>query len=210
MKMRSTLAALAVAGLSFGASAATFEAQLPYQILLVDGKKTDHSVMRSIHSVNVPGGKHQFAVAYTKDFSTRSDIRIVNGDPVIIELDAPADAQLTLSYKEPLNYQAARQFLQKQDSEITVVDKRTGQAVDATIYTINRPAGMDTARGIQEHLEETGKSFGGRTSAALAAAQAQFGDAAVDADALEMLKHWWNAADKDTRRAFQIWMIQQQ
>lgn len=210
MKMRLTFAALAVAGLSFGASAATFDAPLPYHILLVDGKKTDHSIMRAVHSVEVAGGKHQFAVTYTKDFSTRSDIRVMNGDPVIIEADVPADAQLTLSYKEPLNYQGARQFLQQQEAEITLVDKRTGQPLDAEIYTILRPAGMDTARGIQDYLEENGKAFGGRTEAAVAAAQEKFGDAAVDADALEMLKHWWGAADKDTRRAFQIWMIQQQ
>lgn len=210
MKMRVTLAALAVAGLSFGAGAATFEAQQPYQILLVDGEKTDHSVMRSVHAVDISGGKHQFALSFSKDFSTKNQIRVMHGDPVIIEVDAPADADLTISYKEPINHQAARQFLQNQAEEITVIDKRTGQPVEANIFTVYRPAGVDTARGIQEYLKETRQAFNGRTEAAVAAAQAKFGDAAVNADSLEMLQHWWNEADADTRRAFQIWMIQQQ
>ncbi|WP_375054992.1 DUF2057 family protein [Zobellella sp. DQSA1] len=210
MKMRLTLAALAVAGLSFGASAATFEAQQPYQIHLVDGEKTTTSITQSVHSVTVGEGKHQFAVAYTKDFSTRSDIRVLNGQPVIITLEVPADAQLTLDYAEPNNYQQANQFLREQESRVRVIDKATGQVMDAEIFTIPTPAGLDTGRGIQNYLQEQGQAFNGRTDAAVAAAQAKFGDAAVDADALEMLQHWWNAADKDTRRAFQIWTIQQQ
>jgi hypothetical protein len=210
MKMRSTLVALAVAGLSFGASAATFEAQQPYQIHLVDGEKTTSTITKSVHSVTIGEGKHQFAVAYSKDFSTRTDSRVLNGNPVIITLDVPADAQLALDYAEPVNYQQAVQFLREQDSRVKVVDKATGRVMEADIFTIPTPAGLDTGRGIQDYLQEQGKAFSGRTDAAVAAAQAKFGDAAVDADALEMLQHWWNAADKDTRRAFQIWMIQQQ
>ncbi|GAA3528969.1 DUF2057 domain-containing protein [Zobellella aerophila] len=210
MKMRTTLAALAVVSLPFGAMAASFEAPQPYQILLVDGKKTDHSAMRGIHNVDVKAGKHQFAISYTEDYSTRTDIRVLNGDPVIITLEVPEDAELTLDYQTPVNYRAAQAFLRDQGSQLRIVDQNSGQPVEAELYSIHRPAGMDVARGIQDYLEETGKSFGGRTDAALAAAEAQFGDASVNADALDMLKHWWNAADKDTRRAFQIWMIQQQ
>lgn len=210
MKMRITLAALAVASLPFGAMAASFEAPQPYQILLVDGKKTDHSAMHSVNEVELKAGKHQFAISYTKDYSTRTDIQVLDGDPVIVTLDVPEDAQLTLDYKAPVNYQAAREFLRDQSGKIRIVDQNTGQPVEAELYTIHRPAGMDVARGIQDYLEETGKSFGGRTDAALVAAEAQFGDASVNADTLDMLKHWWKAADKDTRRAFQIWMIQQQ
>ncbi len=210
MKTRLTLAALALAGLSFGASAATFNAPQPYQLLLVDGEKTDHSAMRAVHSAEVKGGKHQFVLEYVEDYSTRQDIRVMEGNPVIINVDAPADAELTLAYDKPSNYQQARKFLNDQATQVKVIDQRTGQPVEAEIYTIHRPAGMDLARGIQNYLSENGKSFSGRTDAAVAAAQAKFGDAVVDADALEMLKHWWNAADKDTQRAFQIWTIQQQ
>ncbi|WP_445399091.1 YccT family protein [Zobellella sp. An-6] len=210
MKMRSTLAALVVAGLSFGASAATFEAQQPYQIYLVDGEKTANSITKSIHKVEIGEGKHQFAVAYTKDFSNRSEVRLLNGDPVIITLEVPADAQLSLDYSPPINYQLTRQFLREQETQLRVVDKASGRVMEADIFTIPTPAGLDTGRGIQSYLQEQGKAFNGRTEAAVAAAQAKFGEAAVDADALDMLKHWWNAADKDTRRAFQIWLIQQQ
>ncbi|WP_417618231.1 DUF2057 family protein [Oceanisphaera sp.] len=210
MKTRLTLAALALAGLSFGASAATFDAVKPYQLLLVDGEKTKHSALNSVHSANVNGGKHQFVLEYVEDYSTKQDIRVMEGDPVIINVDTPADAELSLQYTKPTNYQQAREFLRDQTAQITLVDKRTGQPVDAEIYTIHRPAGIDLARGIQNYLKEENKAFSGRTDAAVAAAQAKFGDAVVDADALEMLKHWWGTADKDTQRAFQIWAIQQQ
>lgn len=210
MKTRFTLAALALAGLSFGASAATFEAELPYQIHLVNGNKTANSITKSVHKVDLAEGKQQLAVSYTKDFSNRSELRVLNGDPVIITLDVPADAELTLDYKAPINYQLARQFLREQATELTVVDKKSGNTVPAELTLIPMPAGLDTAGGIQEYLAEQGMAFNGRTDAAVAAAQAKFGDAVVDADALDMLKHWWNAADKDTQRAFQIWAIQQQ
>lgn len=210
MKTRLTLAALALAGLSFGASAATFEAQQPYQIHLVDGNKTANSITKSIHKVDLSEGKHQLAVSYTKDYSNRSELRVLNGDPVIITLDVPADAELTLDYKSPINYQLARQFLREQDTQLKVIDKKTGDQVPAELLIIPTPAGLNVASGIQESLAEKGMAFNGRTDAAVAAAQAKFGDAAVDADALEMLQHWWKAADKDTQRAFQIWAIQQQ
>ncbi|OIN07987.1 YccT family protein [Oceanisphaera psychrotolerans] len=210
MKTRFTLAALAVAGLSFGANAATFEAQQPYQIHLVNGNKTANSITQSIHKVDLAEGKQQVAISYTQDFSNRSELRVLNGDPVVINLDVPADAELTLDYKAPINYQLARQFLREQDAQLKIVDKKTGNIVPAELTLIPMPAGLDTAGGIQESLAEKGMAFNGRTDAAVAAAQAKFGDAVVDADALEMLKHWWNAADKDTQRAFQIWAIQQQ
>ncbi|WP_107852204.1 YccT family protein [Oceanimonas marisflavi] len=211
MKLRVSLAALAAAGLSFGASAATFEAQQPYQIFLVNGEKTADTIAKNIHEVTLNEGKNQLAIGYTSDFSNRSEIRVLNGDPVIIELDqVPADAELTIDFNKPLNYQLAKQFLREQPEQLTVVDKRTGQRVDAELSVIPMPAGLDTAGGIQQHLKETRQAFNGRTEAAVAAAQEKFGDAVVDADAMEMLQHWWNAADADTRRAFQIWAIQQQ
>ncbi|MBM7455888.1 hypothetical protein HNR62_001767 [Oceanisphaera litoralis] len=210
MKTRFTLAALAVAGLSFGASAATFEAVQPYQIHLVNGSKTANSITKSVHKVDLAEGKQQIAISYTKDYSNRSDLRLLNGDPVIISLDVPADAELTLDYQPPANYQLARQFLREQATELSIVDKKTGNTVPAELTLIPMPAGLDTAGGIQESLAERGMAFNGRTDAAVAAAEAKFGDAVVDADALDMLKHWWNAADKDTQRAFQIWTIQQQ
>lgn len=208
MKTRFTLAALA--GLSFGASAATFEAEQPYQIHLVNGNKTANSITKSVHKVDLAEGKQQVAVSYTKDFSNRSELRVLNGDPVIITIDVPVDAELTLDYKAPINYQLARQFLREQATELTVVDKTSGNTVPAELTLIPMPAGLDTAGGIQEYLAEQGMAFSGRTDAAVAAAQAKFGDAVIDADALDMLKHWWSAADKDTQRAFQIWAIQQQ
>ncbi|MBO1518695.1 DUF2057 domain-containing protein [Oceanisphaera pacifica] len=210
MKTRLTLAALALAGLSFGANAATFEAAKPYQLLLVDGEKTKHSAFNTVHSTEVKGGKHQFVLEYVEDYSTKQHIRVMEGDPVIINLDTPADANLSVEYKKPINYQQARAFLRDQASQISIVDKRTGQAVAAEVYTIHRPAGLNLASGIQDYLKVENKDFNGRTDAAVAAATAKFGDAAVDADSLDMLKYWWNSADKDTQRAFQIWMIQQQ
>ncbi|OXY82910.1 YccT family protein [Oceanimonas doudoroffii] len=211
MKLRITLAALAAAGFSLGASAATFEAQQPYQIFLVNGEKASSSAIREAHEVALNEGKNQLAIGYTQDYSTRSDTRVLNGDPVIIKLDnVPADAELAITYQEPLNYQLARQFLREQDTHLTVVDKRNGQTVDAEITAIPMPAGLNVAEGIQEYLMETRQAFNGRTEAAVAAAQEKFGDAVLDADAMEMLQHWWNAADADTRRAFQIWAIQQQ
>lgn len=210
MNTRLTLAALALAGLSFGAQAATMNAPKPYQLLLVDGEKTNHSVLNSVHSAEVGAGKHQFVLEYVEDYSTKQNIRVMEGDPVIINVDTPADAELTLKYQKPINYQQAREFLRDQTSQISVIDKRTGQAVAAEIYTIHRPAGLDLTRGIQDSLKENNQAFSGRTDAAVAAAEAKFGAAPVDADSLEMLKHWWNTADKDTQRAFQIWAIQQQ
>lgn len=211
MKLRVTLAALAAAGLCFGATAATFEAEQPYQIFLVNGEKTANTITKNIHKVTLNEGKNQLAIGYTNDYSNRSEVRVLNGEPVIIELDnVPADAELTIEYNKPLNYQLARQFLREQAAQLTVVDKRTGQPVEAELSTIPMPAGLDTAGGIQQHLKESRQAFNGRTEAAVAAAQEKFGDAVVDADAMEMLQHWWNAADADTRRAFQIWAIQQQ
>ncbi|MGP7732817.1 YccT family protein [Oceanimonas smirnovii] len=211
MTLRITLAALATASLCFGANAATFKAEQPYQIHLINGEKTANTITKDIHEVTLAEGKNQIAIGYTNDYSNRSEVRVLNGDPVIIELDnVAADAELTIDFNKPLNYQLARQFLREQSEQLTVIDQRTGQPVEADISTIPMPAGLDTAGGIQEHLRQTRQAFNGRTEAAVAAAQQKFGDAVVDADAMEMLQHWWNAADADTRRAFQIWMIQQQ
>lgn len=209
MNTRLTFAALALAGLSFASHAATINVDKPYQLLLVDGEKTKHSVLNSVHSAQVGAGKHQFVLEYVEDYSTRQNIRVMEGDPVIINVETDADTELALQFQKPINYQQAKEFLRDQASQIKVVDKRTGQAVAAEIFTIHRPAGLDLTRGIQNSLKENNKSFSGRTDAAVAAATAKFGAAPVDADALDMLKHWWDKADKDTQRAFQIWAIQQ-
>ena len=210
MNTRLTFAALALAGLSFASHAATLNAPKPYQLLLVDGEKTNHSVLKAVHSAEVGAGKHQFVLEYVEDYSTRQNIRVMEGDPVIINVNMDADADLTLQYPKPVNYQQAKEFLRDQASQVTVIDKRTNQPVAAEIFTIHRPAGLNLTGGIQDYLKETNRAFSGRTDAAVAAATAKFGDAPVDADALEMLKHWWEKADKDTQRAFQIWAIQQQ
>lgn len=210
MKTRLTLTALAVGLFSFGVHAASIETPKPYQLLLVDGEKTNHSVLKAVHSAEVGAGKHQFVLEYVEDYSTRQNIRVMEGDPVIINVETEADTELALQYQKPNNYQQAKEFLRDQASQVTVIDKRTGQAVAAEIFTIHRPAGLDLTRGIQDYLKENNKAFNGRTDAAIAAATAKFGAAPVDADALEMLQHWWEKADKDTQRAFQIWAIQQQ
>lgn len=210
MNTRLTLTALAVGLFSFGVHAASIEAPKPYQVLLVDGEKTKHSVLNSVHSAEVGAGKHQFVLEYVADFSTRQNIRVMEGDPVIINVELAEDSDLTLQYQKPINYQQAREFLRDQASQVTVIDKRSGQVVDAEIFTIHRPAGLDLTRGIQNYLKENNQAFSGRTDAAIAAATVKYGDAPVDADALEMLQHWWEQADKDTQRAFQIWAIQQQ
>ncbi|ART79150.1 YccT family protein [Oceanisphaera avium] len=208
--MKTSLTLIAVGLLSFGAHAASIETPKPYQLLLVDGEKTKHSVLSSVHSAQVGAGKHQFVLEYVEDYSTRQNIRVMEGDPVIINVVTDADTELALQYQKPASYQQAKEFLRDQASQVTVIDKRTNQAVDAEIFTIHRPAGLDLTRGIQDYLKENNKAFSGRTDAAVAAAQAKYGAAPVDADALDMLKHWWDKADKDTQRAFQIWAIQQQ
>lgn len=210
MKTRLTLTALAVGLFSFGVHAASIETPKPYQLLLVDGEKTNHNMLKGVHAAEIGAGKHQFVLEYVEDYSTRQNIRVMEGDPVIINLEVDADSELALQYQKPINYQQAKEFLRDQASQVTVVDKRTGQAVAAEIFTIHRPAGFELSSGVQNYLKETNRAFSGRTDAAIAAATAKFGAAPVDADALEMLQHWWEQADKDTQRAFQIWAIQQQ
>ncbi|TNH85146.1 DUF2057 domain-containing protein [Aeromonas sobria] len=219
--MKLTVLVPALAGLLWAGSALAdtqLEVTTPYVVQLIDGQSINPKLLDKTSSFPLSAGKHQLVVAFEGNYSSRNEIKLVTAEPLVLNFTAADNQQLVLDYKKPRNEAEAKQFLK--DQNVTLKDKVTGQQVSSEQFVMPKVEGFQLTRDYQQELINMGKAFNQpkavavSSAAVMAAASAPVAAAPSKAqsnpEALTQLQNWYNKADAETRKAFQIWVIQQQ
>ncbi|WP_139708442.1 YccT family protein [Aeromonas allosaccharophila] len=219
--MKLTVLVPALAGLLWAGSAladAQLEVTNPYVVQLIDGQAINPSLLDNTKKFPLSVGKHQLVVAFEGNYSNRDEIKLVTAEPLVINFTAADNQQLVLDYKKPRNEAEAKQFLK--DQKVALKDKASGQQVSSEQFVMPKVEGFQLTRDYQQELINMGKAFNQpktvavSTAAVMAAASAPVqvapSKAQSNPEALTQLQNWYNKADAETRKAFQIWVIQQQ
>ncbi|MFM4713857.1 YccT family protein [Aeromonas veronii] len=219
--MKLTVLVPALAGLLWAGSAladAQLEVTTPYVVQLIDGQAINPSLLDNTKKFPLSVGKHQLVVAFEGNYSNRDEIKLVTAEPLVLNFTATDNQQLVLDYKKPRNEAEAKQFLK--DQKVVLKDKVTGQQVSSEQFVMPKVEGFQLTRDYQQELINMGKAFNQpkavavSSAAVMAAASAPVqvapSKAQSNPEALTQLQNWYNKADAETRKAFQIWVIQQQ
>ncbi len=219
LKLIATLCALVMPLTAFSA---TFEIPRPYVLLLLDGQPAKSSMVNSKQQVTLDAGQHQLVLQFEGSFRDHSESRLIRGEPVVFNLKAQADDQLSIQFTYPRNFQEAERYLKQQ--ELKVINHNGQPANQVDYFVLPTKEGLQIGRDYQQELTDMGKAFQQTsmpTQATVAAATAaatvqpangQAGSVPVakSEQTLEMLKYWYNQADSKTRKDFQHWVISQQ
>ncbi|MFM5712569.1 DUF2057 family protein [Aeromonas allosaccharophila] len=219
--MKLTVLVPALAGLLWAGSAladAQLEVTNPYVVQLIDGQAINPSLLDNTKKFPLSVGKHQLVVAFEGNYSNRDEIKLVTAEPLVLNFTAADNQQLVLDYKKPRNEAEAKQFLK--DQKVALKDKVSGQQVSSEQFVMPKVEGFQLTRDYQQELINMGKAFNQpktvavSSAAVMAAASAPVvaapSKAQSNPEALTQLQNWYNKADAETRKAFQIWVIQQQ
>ncbi|WP_421348719.1 DUF2057 family protein [Aeromonas veronii] len=219
--MKLTVMVPALAGLLWAGSAladAQLEVTTPYVVQLIDGQSINPKLLDKTSTFPLSAGKHQLVVAFEGNYSSRNEIKLVTAEPLVLNFTAADNQQLVLDYKKPRNEAEAKQFVK--DQKVALKDKVTGQQVSSEQFVMPKVEGFQLTRDYQQELINMGKAFNqpktvavssaAVMAAASAPAQAAPSKAQSNPEALTQLQNWYNKADAETRKAFQIWVIQQQ
>ncbi|MBL0473096.1 YccT family protein [Aeromonas veronii] len=219
--MKLTVLVPALAGLLWAGSAladAQLEVTTPYVVQLIDGQSINPKLLDKTSSFPLSAGKHQLVVAFEGNYSSRNEIKLVTAEPLVLNFTAADNQQLVLDYKKPRNEAEAKQFVK--DQKVALKDKVSGQQVSSEQFVMPKVEGFQLTRDYQQELINMGKAFNQpkavavSSAAVMAAASAPVqiapSKAQSNPEALTQLQNWYNKADAETRKAFQIWVIQQQ
>ncbi|WP_429119576.1 YccT family protein [Aeromonas veronii] len=219
--MKLTVLVPALAGLLWAGSAladAQLEVTNPYVVQLIDGQSINPKLLDKTSIFPLSVGKHQLVVAFEGNYSSRNEIKLVTAEPLVLNFTAADNQQLVLDYKKPRNEAEAKQFVKEQ--KVALKDKVSGQQVSSEQFVMPKVEGFQLTRDYQQELINMGKAFNQpkavavSSAAVMAAASAPVqvapSKAQSNPEALTQLQNWYNKADAETRKAFQIWVIQQQ
>ncbi|ATY81721.1 DUF2057 domain-containing protein [Aeromonas veronii] len=219
--MKLTVLVPALAGLMWAGSAladAQLEVTTPYVVQLIDGQSINPKLLDKTSTFPLSAGKHQLVVAFEGNYSSRNEIKLVTAEPLVLNFTAADNQQLVLDYKKPRNEAEAKQFVKEQ--KVALKDKVSGQQVSSEQFVMPKVEGFQLTRDYQQELINMGKAFNQpkavavSSAAVMAAASAPVqvapSKAQSNPEALTQLQNWYNKADAETRKAFQIWVIQQQ
>lgn len=219
--MKLTVLVPALAGLLWAGSAladAQLEVTNPYVVQLIDGQSINPKLLDKTSTFPLSAGKHQLVVAFEGNYSSRNEIKLVTAEPLVLNFTAADNQQLVLDYKKPRNEAEAKQFVKEQ--KVALKDKVSGQQVSSEQFVMPKVEGFQLTRDYQQELLNMGKAFNQpkavaiSSAAVMAAASAPVqvapSKAQSNPEALTQLQNWYNKADAETRKAFQIWVIQQQ
>ncbi|PJG59358.1 DUF2057 domain-containing protein [Aeromonas cavernicola] len=219
--MKLTVVVPALAGLLWAGCAlanAQLEVTTPYVVQLIDGQSINPKLLDKTNHFALSAGKHQLVVAFEGNYSSRNEIKLVTAEPLVINFSAADNQKLVLDYQKPRNEDEAKRFTKAQ--RVTLKDKASGQVVASEQFVMPKVEGFQLTRDYQQELVAMGKAFNqpaviaSDAAAKLAAASAPVAPPPAQAqgnpEALTQLQSWYNKADAQTRKAFQIWVIQQQ
>lgn len=219
--MKLTVLVPALAGLVWGNVAladAQIEIKNPYVIELIDGQGVNAKLLEKSNTLPLKDGKHQVVVSFQGNYSNRNDNKMVTAEPLVINFESKDGQHIVLDYAKPRNQNEAVEFVKMQ--AVALKDNNTGSTIKSDSFVMPKVEGFQMTRDYAQELISMGKAFNQpkqvtiSTAAVMAAnsAPVQVAPAKAQANpkALTELQNWYNKADAETRKAFQIWIIQQQ
>ena len=117
--MKLTVLVPALAGLLWAGSAladSQLEIHNPYVVQLIDGESINPKLLDKSSTFPISAGKHQVVVAFEGNYSSRSEIKLVTAEPLVINFTAGDNQKLVLDFKKPRNESEAQQFVKQQSS----------------------------------------------------------------------------------------------
>ncbi len=184
----------------------------PYVTYLVDGK----SYKGNDSDIQLAAGEHQLVIRFEGNYSTKSTIDLVSGEPLVVNFKTNGQEHLSFDLPFITSSYEAKNFLKAQN--LHLIDRNTKAVKEANIFLLPKKEGLQIGRDYQEELLALGKAFqqpviheDGSVSVNGKPADLKnniTGD--KNLQSFEMLKYWYNRADPQTRKAFQHWIITQQ
>jgi len=188
----------------------------PYVVHMLDGAAFKRDLLSRTSELHLAPGDHQLVLRFEASYRAGGESRVISGDPLVINFRADDNHPLLLDFAAPRSYAEAEHFLEQQP--VRLINLATRRPWPAEIFIMPKREGLQIGRNYQAELVALGKAFGQQS-------QAQPGTSAPpstepaptknpplndnNAQALEMLKYWYNRADPQTRKAFQHWIISQ-
>lgn len=219
--MKLTVLVPALAGLVWGNVAladAQIEIKNPYVVELLDGQGVNAKLLEKSNTLPLKDGKHQVVVSFQGNYSNRNQVKMVTAQPLVINFESRDGQHIVLDYTIPHNENEALTFIKSQS--VSLKDINTGSTVKSDSFVMPKVEGFQFTRDYAQELIAMGKALNQpkqvtiSTAAVMAAnsAPVQVAPAKAQANpqALTELQNWYNKADAETRKAFQIWIIQQQ
>ena len=158
--MKLTVLVPALAGLLWAGSAladSQLEISNPYVVQLIDGESINPKLLDKSSTFPISAGKHQVVVAFEGNYSSRSEIKLVTAEPLVINFTAGDNQKLVLDFKKPRNESEAQQFVKQQ--KVVLKDKVSGQALASEQFIMPKVGGFQLTRDYQQELLNMGKAF---------------------------------------------------
>ncbi|MEL0587499.1 MAG: DUF2057 family protein [Candidatus Thiodiazotropha sp. (ex. Lucinoma kazani)] len=163
-----------------------------FELLAVDGKEIEHSLLAHTNTVMLNGGAHKIALYY-KDVVMDYDLGyegIIKSKPFIVTLNSQPGVTYRLLPDE-IAYQDKQAYAKK--PVVNIQSDETKAIVES---------------GIERSVQLPGKWAGetALTQKQLTPISGQNHQHDVD-ESIEKLKYWWSQADKKTRQEFMGWVV---
>ncbi len=204
------LALLALTAVAPFAHSASLDLPYSVDLLALNGIKQDNkSVLESLKP-----GKQQIIIRYSKDLRDGSKSKLYISNPYVLELDIASEAdEYALEHKNFRTYKAAEAAFDHNQVGWTL--EQNGTSKDVYLEALLADGFMpyaDIEQAIRNHNKEKGivlTSSGATNVTEAVVTVSDSGEVAITGDPVTQLKLWYTKASKDERKAFRIWMIDQ-
>lgn len=195
---------------SFSAQAIEVEVGENIEFMVANGKEVG-SLMTPAKTLDLPQGKHQLVVRYNASVKDGSRNKFFTSRPYIFEADIQQATVISLpkmkrySQVESHFQNGPRWTLEYQDgiSEPVKYEKLVGSGFSPYSDMEGLVAEYNQEKGISF----TNNQFEKLTDAAVSVSES--GEVSINGDATTQLKLWYTKATVEERKAFKLWMIEQ-
>lgn len=195
---------------SFSAQAIDVEVGDNIELMVVNGKEVG-SLMTPAKQLDLPKGKHQLVIRYNASLKDGSRNKFFTSRPYIFEADIQQATVISLPKMKRYtqvesHFQRGPQWtFEYQDgvSEPVKYEKLVGSGFSP--YS-------DMEGLVAEYNQEKGISFTNNQFEKLtdvAVSVSESGEVSINGDATTQLKLWYTKATAEERKAFKLWMIEQ-
>ncbi|CAG9001210.1 MAG: hypothetical protein CENE_03228 [Candidatus Celerinatantimonas neptuna] len=178
------------------AVAATFEVPTSFEIMYVDLHKPSFG---DSFKATVDGGHHQFVVRYNQNIGRHGEVDMYRSQPIIIDMKVAKDAKLQLKGRHFYEERHASKYANH--PTFTIVNSK-GEKVDYQAQMLPLKQGFQPTRS---YINEIKRFMGEATDGYKAPAPAP--KEIAKTNEYQMMKFWYNKADKPTRKAIRIWLV---
>ncbi|MGR5365369.1 YccT family protein [Photobacterium damselae] len=207
------IALLIGAALSFGVQAATLTAGDNIELLVIDGKKIEQKGWSKAESVELANGEHQIVARFDGEVKRGSQGTIYTTRPYLFNIDIKdQNAEIVLSDTLTTLSQAEAYFARGPEWQVKFANG-SEQVLDATeLKGSGFAAYADMEKLVAQYNSENGIIFeqGNPVDLEKVAVKVdEQGKVKITGDNLTQLKMWYSKATPEEKKAFKMWMTEQ-